>query len=101
MSKKTRYDFIKRKHKNYLVLFYENNRYFSIEEDAELLKYLKFWNKLKDLEKKQISYMVFTNVTRVRKYDAKDNQYSRYMKILKVRKIISKLVNNDGLEVMK
>ena len=45
--------------------------------------------------------MVFTNVTRVRKYDAKDNQYSRYMKILKVRKIISKLVNNDGLEVMK
>ena len=32
MSKKTRYDFIKRKHKNYLVLFYENNRYFSIEE---------------------------------------------------------------------
>ena len=91
MSLKTRYDFIKRKHTNYLVLFNENNRYFSCDQDKELLKDIKFWNNLKDLEKKNISYMVFTNVVRVRKYDSKENNYIRYCKMLKVKKIIAKL----------
>ncbi len=92
MSLKTRYDFIKRKHKDYLVLFNENNRYFSCDEDKELLKDIKFWNNLKDLEKRHISYMVFTNVVRVRKFDSKENNYTRYCKMLKAKKIIAKLI---------
>lgn len=95
MSIKTRYDFIKRKHDNYLILFYENEHYFSCDQDRELLCDLKFWNQLKDLEKKKISYMVFTNVMRVRKFDAKDNQYQRYCKALKVKKIVAELVNHS------
>lgn len=95
MSIKTRYDFIKKKHKDYLILFYKNNRYFSCQEDQELLRDLHFWNQLKELEKKKISYMVFTNVNRVRKYDAKDNCYSKYCKMLKIKKLIAILVNHS------
>ena len=50
---------------------------------------------LKELEKKKISYMVFTNVNRVRKYDAKDNCYRKYCKMLKIKKLIATLVNHS------
>ncbi len=89
MSLKTRYDFIKRKHKNYLVLFNEKNRYFSCDQDKELLQDLRFWNNLKDLEKKQISYMIFTNVVKIKTFDAQENNYRKYCKILKVKKMIA------------
>lgn len=94
MSKKTRYDFIKRKHKNYLILFYENDHYSSCDYDQELLKDFKFYNRLKDLEEKNISYMVFTNVTKIKKFDAINNQYIRYCKLFELKKILEKLVEH-------
>lgn len=94
MSVKTRYEFIKRKHKNYLILFYENNHYFSYGYDQELLRDFKFCNHLKILEERKINYMIFTNVTRIKKFDTIENQYDRYCKLLKVKKILTKLINH-------
>ena len=89
MSRKTRYDFIKRKHKEYLILFYEKEQYFSYEEDEEI------WNSfksLKALEKCGIWYMVFRNVSKVNVFCDGDNQYHRYLKILKLKWLICLLI---------
>lgn len=52
MSKKTRYNFIKQKHKEYLILFYEKEHYYSYDLDQILLE--KF-ETLEELEKHNIS----------------------------------------------
>lgn len=93
MSIKTRYHFIKKKHKNNLILFFENNRYFSYEEDLELLYDLHFYNRLEELQRRNINYIIFTNVTRIETFYSKENQYSKYCKALKIKKIILRLVD--------
>lgn len=91
MSRKTRYEFIKQKHKNYLILFYEKNNYCSYSFDQKLFDQFET---LGMIEQSQISYMVFQNLSKIKQFDSNQNQYLKYQKLDKLKTIFELLKRN-------
>ena len=92
MSIKTRYQFIKKKYPDHLIIFYEKEHYISCDIDKQILKYLCVFDNIKDLENKNINYIVFSNITINKKYEVENNQYSYYNKLLKINNIIKHII---------
>lgn len=92
MSIKSRYQFIKKKYPDHLIIFYEKERHISCDIDKQILKYLNIANNTKQLENKNINYIVFSNITINKKYEVENNQYSYYNKLLKINNIIKHII---------
>ena len=92
MSIKSRYQFIKKKYPDYLIIFNEKNRYISCDIDKQILRYLSISDNIKNLENKNINYIVFSNITINKKYEVENNQYSYYNKLLKINNIIKHII---------
>lgn len=93
MSIKTRYHFIKKKYPNYIIIFNEKDRYISCNIDKQILRYLSIFDNIKELEKKNINYIVFSNITIEKKYEVENNQYSYYSKLMKIKNILMYITN--------
>lgn len=52
------YNYIKKKYKNYIVLIYKDNKYYSYDRDKRILDFINFNNKLPKLRKYSISFIV-------------------------------------------
>lgn len=93
MSRKSRYQFIKKKYPNHIVLFHEQDKYITYDEDKKILKQFSKSNIVKKLKEKNINYIVFSNLTIIRKYEIENNQYTYYRKLAHMKEIIYNIVN--------
>jgi hypothetical protein len=76
---KNRYEIIKSLYPNYLILIKKKNKYFTFNIDKNILKYINY-KKNKDLEKKNINYLILDNLDIIKTTDYKEkNKYYTYL----------------------
>ena len=72
MSVKTRYEFIKKVHSSFLIIFVKNKEYYSYGVDLLILKQFRKGNMLEQLKKYHIHYLL-TDF-----FDDGENKYENY-----------------------
>lgn len=77
---KTRYDFFKRTHREYVVVFIKGDRYIICEEDKRMLDTFDSKKIIATLNKLKINYIVIDDLEIVCKKSFEDNQYHIIMK---------------------
>ena len=89
-----RFVFLKKLHKRYLIIIKKKEKYYSFSYDKDILKLIKFNNSFKLLDKYQISYKVIDNLEIIRSKNFDNNNYKKYLYIVKIRKILDRLLSN-------
>lgn len=86
--------FLKKYHKRDLIILKRKEKYYSFSYDKEILKLIKFTNSFKLLDKYQISYKVIDNLEIIRNKNFCNNNYKKYLYIVKIRKILDRMLSN-------
>ena len=94
LSAYNRYVFLKKLHKRDLIIIKRKEKYYSFSYDKEILKLIKFTNSFKLLDIYQISYKVIDNLDIVKSKNFGNNNYKKYLYIVKIRKILDRLLSN-------
>lgn len=89
-----RYVFLKKHHKRYLIIIKKKEKYYSFSYDKDILKLIKFNNSFKLLDIYQISYKIIDNLEIIRSKNFDNNNYKKYLYIVKTRKILHRLLSN-------
>ena len=91
MSAYNRYYFTKKIYPNYLILLYKKGRYYSYGNDSKILRYIKFKNKLRYLDKNRINYLVLDNLDIVIKKEYDDNKLDKYLYLVYLNEIFNEI----------
>lgn len=91
MSAYNRYRFTKDVYPDYVVLLIKKDKYYSFDEDKEVLLYIGFKNKTNILRKKKINYLVLDELDIIEKYEYLDNELERYLYLTYMKKIFDKI----------
>ena len=75
MSRKYRYQFTKDTFKGYIVFLVVKIQYITYDNDLEILKYIKYKDKLRLLDKYKINYLVLDNLDIIIQKEFLDNNY--------------------------
>ncbi len=94
MSRKFRYQFTKETFPGYIVFIVVKKKYVTYDDDLEILKYIKYKNRLNLLDKYKINYLVLDNLDIIVKKEFNDNNYNRYLYLEKLDKVIKEIGNN-------
>ena len=94
MSRKFRYQFTKETFPGYIVFIVVKKKYVTYDDDLEILKYIKYKNRLSLLDKYKINYLVLDNLDIIVKKEFNDNNYNRYLYLEKLDKVIKEIGNN-------
>lgn len=78
MSVKTRYEFIKKVHSSFLIIFVKNKEYYSYGVDLLILKQFRKGNMLEQLKKYHIHYLLIDNIQITDFFDDGENKYEYY-----------------------
>ena len=70
-------------HKRDLIIIKRKEKYYSFSYDKEILKLIKFTNSFKLLDIYQISYKVIDNLEIIRSKNFDNNNYKKYLYIVK------------------
>ena len=94
MSRIYRYKFTKDIYPEYIVLLLVKGNYVTYGNDYELLRYIKFKNKLSVFDKYKINYLVLDDldIEIIKEYDV--NNYTKYLHQIKLESIIVSIGNN-------
>ena len=94
MSRKYRYQFTKDTLKGYIVFLVVKRKYITYDNDLEILKYIKYKDKLSLLDKYKINYLVLDNLDIIIQKEFLDNNYYKYLYLIKLDKVIKEIGNN-------
>lgn len=94
MSRKYRYQFTKDTFKGYIVFLVVKRKYITYDNDLEILKYIKYKDKLSLLDKYKINYLVLDNLDIIIQKKFEDNNYYKYLYLIKLDKVIKEIGNN-------
>lgn len=89
-----RFVVLKQLHKRDLIILKRKEKYYSFSYDKTILKLIKFKNSFKLLDIYQISYKVIDNLEIIRSKKFNNNNYKKYLYIVKIRKILDRLLSN-------
>ena len=90
MSRKYRYQFTKDTFPGYIVFLVVKRKYITYDNDLEILKYIKYKDKLSLLDKYKINYLVLDNLDIIIQKKFEDNNYYKYLYLTKLDKVINK-----------
>lgn len=94
MSRKYRYQFTKDTFPGYIVFLVVKRKYITYDNDLEILKYIKYKDKLSLLDKYKINYLVLDNLDIIIQKEFEDNNYYKYLYLIKLDKVIKEIGNN-------
>ena len=94
MSRKYRYQFTKDTFPGYIVFLVVKRKYITYDNDLEILKYIKYKDKLSLLNKYKINYLVLDNLDIIIQKKFEDNNYYKYLYLIKLDKVIKEIGNN-------
>ena len=94
MSRKYRYQFTKDTFPGYIVFLVVKRKYITYDNDLEILKYIKYKDKLSLLDKHKINYLVLDNLDIIIQKKFEDNNYYKYLYLIKLDKVIKEIGNN-------
>lgn len=94
MSRKYRYQFTKDTFPGYIVFLVVKRKYITYDNDLEILKYIKYKDKLSLLDKYKINYLVLDNLDIIIQKKFEDNNYYKYLYLIKLDKVIKEIGNN-------
>ena len=94
MSRKYRYQFTKDTFPGYIVFLVVKRKYVTYDNDLEILKYIKYKDKLSLLDKYKINYLVLDNLDIIIQKKFEDNNYYKYLYLIKLDKVIKEIGNN-------
>ena len=94
MSRKYRYQFTKDTFPGYIVFLVVKRKYVTYDNDLEILKYIKYKDKLSLLDKYKINYLVLDNLDVIIQKEFEDNNYYKYLYLIKLDKVIKEIGNN-------
>ena len=84
MSRKYRYQFTKDTFPGYIVFLVVKRKYITYDNDLEILKYIKY----------KINYLVLDNLDIIIQKEFEDNNYYKYLYLIKLDKVIKEIGNN-------
>ena len=90
MSKDKRFRIIKQKYPDYLIIFLNRNKFTSYSFDLNIIDFSKK-NIEKVLIEKQVSYLIFDNLSLIKQKDFEINKYNYYFYKNNIIKIIIEL----------
>ena len=91
MSAYNRYYFTKKVYPWYLVILLKKGKPYSFGIDRKILKHVGFKDKTYILQKKKINYLVLDELDIVEKYDYDDNNYDKYLYLVKLNEILNEV----------
>ena len=91
MSMRNRYEFTKNIYKDYIVLIYKQNKYYSFDSDKRILDYIDFNNKLYILKKYSINFIVLDDLEIIGIASYKDNNYNKYLYISYIKDLLIRI----------
>ena len=91
MSAYNRYEFTKKVYPKYIIILLKKGKPYSFDIDRKILKHVGFKDKTYILQKKKINYLVLDELDIVEKYDYDDNNYDKYLYLVKLNKIFDEI----------
>lgn len=85
---KTRYDFFKRSHRGYVVVFFRKGKYLVYGEDRRLLEFLGGRNIVAVLEEEFINYIIVDELEIIKEKVFAENRYGEFKKKLAILDIL-------------
>lgn len=84
---KNRYYFFKKKFKDYIILIKKKDKYYTFDQDDEILKYMEY-KKLSDIRIRKINYIIIDNLEIEQIKEYKENNYELFLLKTFIRKIL-------------
>lgn len=91
MSAYNRYEFTKKIYPKYIVILLKKGKPYSFGTDRKILKNIGFNDKTRVLQKKRINYLVLDGLDIIEKYEYEDNNYDKYLYLVKLNEILNEV----------
>ena len=94
MGRMYRYEFTKKVFPKYIVFIVVNGKLVTYSNDLDILSYIGYKDKLRKLDKYKINYLILDDLDIVEIKDYRiENNYTRYLYLFNLNKVIKKIGN--------